>query len=82
MNEDGEQREDRPCAEEGALWPDYSCREETQEQRQQPAETLPEHTLPVPLCAWQTHTRMHEWMQMLEKHEIWRFESRVSNILD
>lgn len=49
VNKHGEQGQDGVRAEEGALGPDDCCREETQQNCQQPVETLPEHTLPVPL---------------------------------
>lgn len=58
LNKDSKERKDRVCAEEGALGPDYCCREETQEHCQQPVETLPQNTLPVPLWEGQTHTHI------------------------
>lgn len=59
LYEDSKEGKDGVCAEEGALRPDYCCREEAQEHCQQPVETLPEHTLPVPLWGWQMHTHTH-----------------------
>lgn len=49
VNKYSEEGKDRARAEEGALWPDYSCWQKTQENCQNPVEGLPEHTLPVPL---------------------------------
>lgn len=49
VNKDGEEGKDGVRAEESALGPDYCCREETEDNCQQSVETLPEHTLPVPL---------------------------------
>lgn len=49
LDEDSKQREDRVRAEEGTLRPDHGYREDRKERCQQPAERLPEHTLPVPL---------------------------------
>lgn len=57
VNKHGEQGQDGVRAEEGALGPDDCCREETQQNCQQPVETLPEHTLPVPL--WGDDTQRH-----------------------
>ena len=63
VNKHGEQGQDGVRAEEGALRPDDCCWQQTQENCQQPVETLPEHTLPVPL--WgddiHTHTPKHDY---------------------
>lgn len=58
VNKNSEEGKDRVRAEEGALWPDYSCWQKTQENCQNPVARLSEHTLPVPLWG-NTHTHAH-----------------------
>lgn len=50
LDEHGEQREDGSGAEEGALRPDHSHAEQSQDHRQQPVKPALQETLPVPLC--------------------------------
>ena len=69
LNKDSEEREDRACAEEGALGPDHCCREEAQEHRQQPEDTLSQNTLPVPLWGGGQHTvHVYKYISGVELH--------------
>lgn len=67
LHKDSKQGEDRACAEEGALGPNHRRWEEDQQNCQQLVETLPEHTLPVPL--WEGHTHTHTPMH---ENKCWR----------
>lgn len=67
VNKYSKEGKDRVRAEEGALWPDYSCWQKTQENCQNPVEGLPEHTLPVPLWGnTQTCTHIKEMTSQLQ----------------
>ncbi len=58
LDEDGKKRQNRLCAEEGALRPDQGCRKHAQNHSQHAITPPAENTLPVPL--YRTDREMHE----------------------
>lgn len=58
LDEDGEERQNGLCAEEGAFRPDHGCRERTQNHSQHAITPPAQNTLPVPL--YRTQREMHE----------------------